>query len=108
MSTHTVPPWLEEFRKQEAEGNTELRPRLIAEWKKHAGVTEHMAAQILDGVPAHSATINHIAEWVLGMPDPHALRSCEECAWEGMEQETGWGNACPKCGQGTNRLPPVF
>lgn len=108
METHTTPLWLATFRQREAEGDRELRPRLIQEWKKHAGIDEAMALQILDGVPAHSNIVDHIAEWVLGMPAPDALRACEECAWQGMEKETGSGFSCPQCGQGTHRLPPVF
>lgn len=108
MNNNETPAWLVAFRKQEAEGNTTLRPRLIHEWKVHAGVDEAMAKQFLEGAPAHSSIVRHIAEWVLSIPSPDALRSCERCAWEGQENETGAGCTCPKCGQGTHRLPPVF
>ncbi|SBV93529.1 hypothetical protein KL86DPRO_10547 [uncultured delta proteobacterium] len=108
MDTHTLPLWLEAFRQQEAEGNRTLRPRLIQEWKKHAGIDEAMALQILDGVPAHSSIVDHIAEWVMGIPTPDALRACEECAWQEAEKEADSEDTCSQCGQGTHRLPPVF
>lgn len=108
MDNQKEPQWLEEFRKREAEGDRDLRLRLIDAWGRHAGVTRDMAVQILDGVPAHSPTIDTVAKWVLGIPSQDALRACEICAWSGKEKDCGECKACPQCGQGTYPLPPVF
>ena len=108
MDTTTVPHWLEELRRREAEGELALRPRLVREWEKHAGVTKDMAAQILDGVPAHSEFIDSIAKWVLDMPDAECRRQCEACGWSGKEKDCALSKDCPQCGQGTYPAPPVI